>query len=132
MKTKAVNSQRELVRGSQIVEKNKDETQMPNSARRFSQLMPFFFQLLDPPKPEEKSAVVPSSGRACRYGNACTRPDCKFRHDRDVTSEEGYGTSFNVQKSSFARDSFPSRKLFDTPAQTREKREDQRIRDLSH
>jgi len=46
-------------------------------------------QLLDPPKPEEKSAVVPSSGRACRYGNACTRPDCKFRHDKDVTSEEG-------------------------------------------
>ncbi|XP_020628077.1 PAB-dependent poly(A)-specific ribonuclease subunit PAN2-like [Orbicella faveolata] len=46
-------------------------------------------QLLDPPKPEEKPTVVPSSGRACRYGNACTRPDCKFRHDRDAASEDG-------------------------------------------
>ncbi|XP_027041539.1 PAN2-PAN3 deadenylation complex catalytic subunit PAN2-like isoform X1 [Pocillopora damicornis] len=46
-------------------------------------------QLLDPPKPEEKSTSLPSSGRSCRYGNACSRPDCKFRHDRDVASESG-------------------------------------------
>ncbi|KAJ7336670.1 poly(A)-specific ribonuclease [Desmophyllum pertusum] len=47
-------------------------------------------QILDPPKAEEKPSAVPSSGpRACRYGPSCTRPDCKFRHDRDVTSEDG-------------------------------------------
>lgn len=76
--------------------------------KRGVKALAFFFQLLDPPKPEEKPTVVPSSGRACRYGNACTRPDCKFRHDRDAASEDGYG-NFSVR----TINSFPSRKIFD-------------------
>lgn len=40
-------------------------------------------QLLDPPVKSEDKTTIQSSARACRYGNACTRVDCKFRHDRD-------------------------------------------------
>ncbi|XP_073238938.1 PAN2-PAN3 deadenylation complex catalytic subunit PAN2-like [Porites lutea] len=44
-------------------------------------------QLLDPPSKGEEKPTVQSSTKACRYGDACTRPDCKFRHERDVNEE---------------------------------------------
>lgn len=130
MKTNAMNSQRELVRGSQIVEKNKDENSNAKQRAALQLAHACFFsscQILQNLKRNPQLFHRPAE----LVDMAMLVLDQTASSDMTETLLQRKGTVlrlryFNVQKSPFARDSFPSRKFFDTPARTREKREDQR------
>lgn len=72
----------------------------------------FIFQALNPPKQFEGKATTQTFVKSCRYGDKCTRRDCKFRHDKDETSDAPRLVQLSVFVTYLLKFPVPSRLTF--------------------
>ena len=72
----------------------------------------FIFQALNPPKQFEGKATTQTFVKSCRYGDKCTRRDCKFRHDKDETSDAPRSVQLSVFVTYLLKFPVPSRLTF--------------------